>query len=149
MTRRHAVATLCWAGGIRCLAQEHPALARIQANPDLEKRSRLALELASKQLDAATAAYRSDDMEGGRGALALLAESVEVAAAALESTGKHPRRHPRPFKHAEIRTRKLIEELRQARSKAHIQDQGDFDGPIERVERANGALLLGIMSPRK
>ena len=132
-----------------CLGAQYAGLERIEAIAGLEKRSRGALEFAKSQLDTALDAYRRDDTESGKAALDLVGEAVEMAVESLRSTGKHPRQHPRHFKHAEIRTRRLLKLLRQARGKAHLQDQGDFDPPIERVERANGALLLGIMSPKK
>ena len=124
-------------------------LERIQAIPDLERRSREALVLARTQFDLAMDAYGRDETETAKGALQLVADAVELAVDSLHSTGKHPRRYPRHFKRAEILTRKLLEQLREARGKAHLQDQPDFDGPIERIDELNATLLLGIMSPRK
>ncbi len=146
MTRRALAAALAWA--VAAPAQTS-GLDRIRRSPDPERRSRQALEFAQVQLDAAIDAYRENDTGGGEAALDLIGDAVELVAESLRSTGKHPRRHPRHFKHAEIRTRQLLEQLRDARRDAHLQDQGDFDDPIERVERANAELLLGIMSPRK
>lgn len=130
-------------------ASEHPNLARIEAVPDMQRRSRQALEFAYTQLPRAIEAYQAGNLELGREELGSLVQAVEMAVESLEATGKHPRRHPRHFKHAEIRTRKLLQQLRRAQSDAHLEDQDDFDGPIRRVEQANGKLLHGIMSPRK
>ena len=132
-----------------CLGAQQLGLERIHAISDLEKRSREALVFARTQFDRAMDAYGKHDTETGKGALQLVAEAVEMAVDSLRSTGKHPRRYPRHFKRAEILTRKLVEQLREARGKAHLQDQADFDGPIERIEESNATLLLGIMSPRK
>lgn len=132
-----------------CQAGQHPSLARIEAVPDMERRSRQALAFASTQLQRAVDAYRAGNLELGQQELESLVHAVEMAVDSLEATGKHPRRHPRHFKHAEIRTRKLLQQLRRAQSNAHLEDQDDFEGPIRTVERANGKLLLGIMSPRK
>ncbi len=132
-----------------CLGAQDTSLERIQGIPDAEKRSREALVFARTEFDRALDAYGAHDTEAGKAALHLVADAVEMAVDSLLSTGKHPRRYPRHFKRAEIQTRKLLEQLREARGKAHLQDQTEFDGPIERIEDSNATLLLGIMSPRK
>lgn len=129
-------------------AEQHPGLGPIQSIQDPERRSKAALEFAKRCLDSAVKAYRQDDLDAGKRELAAIGEAVELAVQALESTGKHPRRHPRHFKNAEIRTRRLLQQLHEARRKAHLEDFADFDEPIQRVEQANRQLLLGIMSPR-
>lgn len=129
-------------------AEQHPGLGSIQAIQDAERRSKAALEFAKRCLDNAVKAYRQDDLAAGKRELAAIGDAVELAVQALESTGKHPRRHPRHFKNAEIRTRRLLQQLHEARRKAHLEDLPDFDEPIQRVEQANRQLLLGIMSPR-
>ena len=148
MTRRGRTVLLGMAA-LCCQAGQHPSLARIEAVPGMERRSRQALAFASTQLQRAVDAYRAGNLELGQHELEGLVQAVEMAVDSLEATGKHPRRHPRHFKHAEIRTRKLLQQLRRAQSNAHLEDQDDFEGPIRKVERANGKLLLGIMSPRK
>ena len=129
-------------------AEQHPGLGSIQSMQDPERRSKAALEFAKRCLDSAVKAYRQDDLDAGKRELAAIGEAVDLAVQALESTGKHPRRHPRHFKNAEIRTRRLLQQLHEARRKAHLEDFADFDEPIQRVEQANRQLLLGIMSPR-
>lgn len=138
----------CWAAALPVAAAEHPGLAPIEALQDPEKRARQALDFARDRLDPALQAYKAHDMEEGRRELAAIAEAAELALASLRATGRHPRRRPRPFKNAEIRTRKLLQQLRLAQRKALMDDFEDFDGPIERVEQVNRELLLGIMSPK-
>ena len=136
------------ATALSCLASQHPGLARIEAISDLERRSREALEFALVEFEAALTAYGSGELDRGKAALDGVAEAVEMAVDSLQSTGKHPRRHPRHFKRAEIRTRKLLGQMKRAQQKAHLEDQADFEAAIQRVETANGILLLGIMSRR-
>ena len=89
------------------------------------------------------------DLAKGARELDALGEAVELAVESLEGTGRNPRRHPRPFKRAEIQTRTLLLQLREARLEAHLEDLEAFDGAIQRVEKANSQLLLGIMGPKK
>ena len=149
MTFRAACLILAWIPGLVCQAAQHPGLAPIEATQDRERRSRLALEFAQSRIDAATQAYRMDDLDKGAGELDALGDAVELAVKSLESTGRNPRRNPGPFKRAEIRTRKLLQQLHHARREAHPEDREAFDDAIERVETANHQLLLGIMSPKK
>lgn len=130
-------------------AEGHPELEAVRAEPDMERRSRRALEFAQAQLRTATLAFQAGEVGAGRQALEGICEAVDLAVASLEATGKHPRRHPRHFKRAEIGTRKLRQQLERARSEALIQDQPDFEKAVQRVDAANAKLLLGIMSSGK
>ena len=124
------------------------SLERIKALPEMTVRARQALEFAATRLETATQAYKADGVEEGRRALDDVGTAVELAVESLEATGKNPRRNPRHFKSAEIRTRRLLRQIQQVRDRALTVDQPDFDRLIDRVEAANGKLLLGIMSQK-
>lgn len=132
-----------------CFGAQRGSLAEIEAIADRETRSRRALDFASDQLDIVGKAYRDDNLAVGREALENMAEAVDLAVSSLEATGKYARRHPRHFKHAEIRTRKLLVQLQQLQRKLYLGDQADFDGLIERIETANARLLRGLMGPKQ
>lgn len=149
MTRGFRAALLLALAAICSPAAPPRSLAEVEAEPDRERRSRRAVAFAESQLEAALRAYRADEVARARRALANIGSAVAVAVASLEATGKHPRRHPRHFKYAEIRTRRLLRELREAQRRANIADAGDFDEAIRQVEAANGKLLRGLMSPRE
>lgn len=131
------------------LGAQPAGMESLRAIPDPERRSREALAFAQEQFEVALESYADDRGPDGRAGLGRMADAVELSVESLRATGKHPRRHPRHFKRAEISTRRLIERIRDAQRKAHLQDQPDFDGPIGRVEKSNAQLLLGIMAPRK
>ena len=149
MTSRATCLILAWVAGMVCQAAQHPGLAAIEATQDRERRSRLALEFARARIDTATQAYRVDNLAKGARELEALGAAVELAVKSLESTGRNPRRNPGPFKRAEIQTRRLLQQLHQARREAHPDDRDAFDGAIARVEKANDQLLLGIMGPKQ
>ena len=142
-------ALLLVAAALCCLGAQRGRLAEIEAIADRETRSRQALAFAWNQLDIASKAYQSDEPAAGRQALGGIGEAVALAVTSLEATGKYARRHPRHFKHAEIRTRKLLLQLKQLRGKLYLGDQGDLDGLIEQIEAANARLLRGLMGPRE
>lgn len=130
-------------------AAQRGSLAEIEAIADRETRSRRALAFAWDQLDIVSKAYRDNDLAVGRQALEDIGEAVDLAVSSLEATGKYARRHPRHFKHAEIRTRKLLVQLQQLQRKLYLGDQADFEGLIERIESANARLLRGLMGPKE
>ena len=132
-----------------CFGAQRGSLAEVEAIADRETRSRRALAFAWDQLEITGKAYQDDNLAAGRQALERIGEAVDLAVSSLEATGKYARRHPRHFKHAEIRTRKLLVQLRELQRKLYLGDQSDFDGLIERIETANARLLRGLMGPKE
>ena len=99
--KRIALAVLLFSGGWL-----HADLKRAMAEPNLEKRSGLALENAAAALKSARAAYDKGDNDQVAKDAAEVLQSVELAAASLRQSGKDPRRS-NWFKKAEISTRDL------------------------------------------
>ncbi len=130
------------------LSAAAPTWPEVEAEQDLEKQSRLALEYARAHVDAMVKAYAEGRREEGRAAAAEIVRAVELAKTSLDETGKHPRKKPKHFKHAEIATRKLIKDLGQAQEKLEFDDRPDLDPAIERIEEINRELLMGIMQPK-
>ena len=81
------------------------------AEPNLEKRSKLALDNAAAAYEAARTAYMRAIVKRTGTDLHEVQESVEVAYSALQQTGKDPRKSPKWFKKAEIETRDLLRRL--------------------------------------
>jgi len=76
-----------------------------KAEPNLEKRSSLALDNASRALKSAQDAYLAqNDMKQVAAALEEVSASVQLAYDSLEQTHKVPSRSPKYFKKAEIET---------------------------------------------
>jgi hypothetical protein len=120
-----------------------------KAEPNLEKRSRLALENADRQLDAADKAYDSGSWDQVVAALNETRASVDLAIESLKQSGKNPRQGGKYFKSAEIRTRELARKIDSFRQKA----SGDEQAPIEElrahVQRVHDELLDAILSRTK
>ena len=81
------------------------------AEPNLEKRSKLALDNAAAVYQAARSAYEKGDNDRAAAAVAEIQESVDLAYKSLTETGKNPRKSPKWFKKAEIETRDLLRKL--------------------------------------
>lgn len=146
MTRRCAV--LLFAGAAAGRADEPLQLEAIEREPDLERRSKYALEFARAQVDSVVEAYLAADPERAQEILANIVAAVELSQESLEETGKHPRGKPKHFKRAEIETRKLIRDLEGAKRKLTFEERSQLDPSIARIEEVNQELLMGIMQKR-
>ena len=124
-------------------------LASIKTEPNLEKRSELALDHAGAALDQAREAYNAGDVAKMELALGEVGESVELAYHALTDTGKDARRNPKFFKRAELRTRELMRRLEGIRETVSYQDRGLVEIVRDRVAEVHDDLLKGIMSKKK
>ncbi len=120
-------------------------LSRALAEPNLEKRSRLALQNAEAALRRAAEAYQAGKWEETRRGLEEVRQSVEVSYAALKATGKNPRRSPKHFKHAEGRTRNLLKRLEDLRQRFSIEDRPHIETVQSYVQKVHDELLGGIL----
>src|SRR5258706_2005607 len=108
-------------------------LGSIKNEPNLEKRSELALDYANTALDQAREAYNAGDVAKTEAALGELRESVELAYQSLEETGKDARRNPKFFKRAELKTRELMRRLDGLRSTVGFEDRALVEKVRDRV----------------
>lgn len=120
-------------------------LSRALAEPNLEKRSRLALQNAEAALRRAAEAYRTGQWDRTEQALEEARKSVEVSYLALKATGKNPRRSPKHFKHAEARTRDLLKRLGDLRQKFSVEDRRQIEAVEEYIRKVHDELLGGIL----
>jgi hypothetical protein len=141
--KRIALAVLLFSGGWL-----HADLKRAMAEPNLEKRSGLALENAAAALKSARAAYDKGDNDQVAKDAAEVLQSVELAAASLRQSGKDPRRS-NWFKKAEISTRDLGRRIQDFQDQMSYVDRPLLDKIKVRVQEVHEELLLGVMEGRK
>ena len=122
---------------------------RIQAEPNLEKRSKLALDNADQALKLAREAYEKSDLINTAGLLAEVKASVELADASLKSTGKKPSRSPKAFKYAELRTSELLRRLETFSQDMNFADRPMIEPVKSTIQRVHDALLDAIMEKSK
>ena len=134
---------LSLAGTLRASLQE------AEAEPNLEKRSKLALDNAEQALTEARTAYAKGDNAQVEARAAEIRESVELAETSLHQTGKNARKSPRWFKHAEIVTRDLLRRLDSFQQEMNAADRPMLDGVKGEVQQAHENLLLGVMGGKE
>jgi len=124
-------------------------LTAARAEPNLEKRSRKALDNADRVFAGARQAYRDGELKQAQAALEEVAESVLLAHESLKRTGKNPSRSPKHFKHAEIKTRALLRRLDDFRQEMSVEDRDTLDRVRDAVDQVHRELLQGIMGGKK
>lgn len=124
-------------------------LSAARAEPNLEKRSRKALDNADQAFAATRQAYRGGDLKQAQAALEEVRESVVLAHESLKQTGKNPSKSPKHFKHAEIKTRALLRRLDDFRQEMSFEDRDTVEEARGVIEKIRQELLLGIMGGRK
>lgn len=120
-------------------------LKQAQEEPNLEKRSALAIDNAEAALQAARRAYAASDFKQVEASAAEIQESVDLAYTSLQQTGKNPRRNPKWFKRAEIATRDLTRRLDAFQHEMSYTDRPMLDSVKTRVQQVHDDLLVGLM----
>ena len=123
-------------------------MAAVKSEPDLERRSELALANADKAIDAAKQAYTAGDDKAEQEALVEVRDSVDVSYDALEHSNKAPRRS-KYYKNAELKLRALLRRLNGLRDQVGFESRDAVDAVIKRVEIVHDDLLSAIMSKKK
>jgi phage shock protein A len=124
-------------------------LARVQSEPNPEKRAHAALENADSALKQARDAYSNGNEADASVRLEEVQQSVELAETSLNQTGKNPSRSPKHFKQAELKTRDLLRKLDGFRHEMSVADRAVADRVVDAVQKIHDALLDGIMGKKK
>ena len=123
-------------------------LATVRAEPNLEKRSRLALEHADKTLDAARQSYREGDWAKAQAGLEEVRQAAELALESLLECGKDAAKGSKYFKSAEIRTRELVRKLEAFRQQVSYDEQPPVEKVKAVVQKVHDDILDGIMGKK-
>jgi hypothetical protein len=121
----------------------------VKQEPNLERRSDLALDHANEALDSARDAFQANDSAKMQAALDEVTESVNLSYQSLVDTGKDARRNPKFFKRAELKTRELTRRLDGFRIAVDVDSRAAVDRVRERVNEVHDNLLKSIMSKKK
>jgi hypothetical protein len=134
---------LCAAGSL------HADLKQAMAEPNLEKRSKLALENAESAYAAARTAYQKGNNSQTAADISEMVKSVNLAYDSLNATGKDPRKSPKWFKRAEIETRNLLRKINDFQDEMDYSDRPLLDKAKATVQQVHDNLLMGLMEGKR
>lgn len=124
-------------------------LASVKAEPNLEKRSELAIVNANEAIDVARKAMTDGQEQQFNTSVDEVLASVELAYASLEQTGKEASRKPKYFKRAELGVRSLLRRIKGLEQDASIDDRPKVTAAREKIQDIHEKLLFSIMERKK
>jgi hypothetical protein len=124
-------------------------LQKAMAEPNLEKRSKLALENAMVVFQTLRDDYSKGDAKKVEADAKEIDDSVQLAYDSLNKTGKDPRKSPGSFKRAELETRDLARRLDNFELAMSFEDRGLVAKLKADVEQVHDSLLMGLMEGKK
>ena len=123
-------------------------LGSVKSQPDLNKRSELALENADHAIDEARKASQAGDDKAMQAALSEIDDSVALCYQSLEETHTTPRKS-RFYKHAELKVSALLRRLSTLRDEVGYETRPAVEGVIKKLSDVHDQLLSEIMSRKK
>jgi hypothetical protein len=146
---RHRVRTAALAVALVLAGSSRADLKQALGEPNLEKRSQLALDNARTAYKAARAAYDKGENDQTAAAIHEMEESVDLAYASLTKTGKDPRKSPKYFKKAEIDTRELMKHIDAFENSMSFSDRAMLEKLKAKVQQVHDDLLVGLMEGKR
>lgn len=121
----------------------------VMAEPDLEKRSELALKAADDSITAASKAY-SEAAEPGvfEQHIKSLEDLTRVSMKSLQDTGKRASKSPKYFKRAELKLRSLLRRVSTLSDEVSVDDRPRVEAARKLLSDVHEQLLHDIMSKR-
>lgn len=123
-------------------------IAEVKAEPDLNRRSELALMNADAKIDEARQAYQAGDEAAQQAAIQEVAESVTICYESLEKTRSEPRKS-KYYKRAELKVSALMRRLSGFRDEVSFDFRPNVETVLKRLSDIHDELLSDIMSRKK
>jgi hypothetical protein len=123
-------------------------LTKVMAEPNLERRSELALKQANERMEEARTLYSDDKMPEFRTQVVEVAELVELSYKSLQDTGKRARKSPKWFKRAELSIRSLLRRVDGLEKDVSSEDRKTVTEVQARVRTVHQQLLHDIMTKK-
>lgn len=123
-------------------------LASVKAEPDLNKRSELALMNADEKLEAARQAYQAGNDSAEASHIQEVGDSVALCYESLEHANTPPRKS-RYYKRAELRVSALMRRLAGFRDDVSFDFRPKVDAVLKKVSDIHDQMLSDIMSKKK
>ena len=123
-------------------------LAAVKTEPDLNRRSELALINADEKIDSARQAYQAGNQAAEEAAIQEVSESVTLSYDALGQTHGAPRKS-KYYKRAELKVSALMRRLSGFRDEVSFDFRPQVDAALKKLSDIHDELLSDIMSKRK
>jgi len=123
-------------------------LGAVKAEPDLDKRSDLALVNADHEIDEARKAYNDGDRKAEDAALKEINESVAICYDSLQHNHEAPRKS-KYYKRAEQRLQALIRRLSGFRDDIGFESRQSVEQVIDKISDIHDQLITDIMSKKR
>jgi len=123
-------------------------LGSVKSEPDLEKRSELALANADREIDEARKGYNAGDQKAAEAALDEVSQSVVLSYDALEHSHTAPRKS-KYYKRAEQKLQGLIRRLSGFRDEVSFDSRQSVERVVNKLSEVHDQLITDIMSKKK
>jgi len=140
---------VCFLALAGCFACSGADLEAVKNQPNLQKRSEMALACADEALAQAKAAWRQGDGKTFTARLDEIKEAVDLSLDSLQKTGRPPHKLLKWYKNAELKTRELSRRLDSFGEEVSLEDRPQVQKVNERVQAVHEELLLGVLSRKK
>lgn len=120
----------------------------VMAEPNLEKRSELALREADKAITAAKSAYDAQNVNDFKARVSDVEALVQLSYKSLQDTGKRARRSPKYFKRAEMGIRALLRRLVSLENDVAIDDRPVVEAARKELSSVHETVLQDIMTKK-
>jgi hypothetical protein len=120
----------------------------VRAEPNPERRSQKALEVAEARVAAANESYDAGNLAEFRETITEIGDLAELSYKSLGETGKRARRSPKWFKRAEQRLLVLIRKIDSLEKDVSIQDRDLVAALKKRVSDVHDTVLHDIMTKK-
>jgi hypothetical protein len=123
-------------------------LAAVKSEPDLNRRSELALTHADEVIDEARQAYEAGNADAEAADMKEVADAVALCYASLEQTHGAPRKS-RYYKRAELKVSALMRRLNGFRDEVSFDFRPSVDAALKKLSDIHDELISDIMSKKK
>jgi hypothetical protein len=133
---------------VACSAAGQADIDAVIAEPNPERRSQKALEVAESRVAVAKETYDAGNLTEFRETIEEIGDLAELSYKSLGETGKRARRSPKWFKRAEQRLLVLIRKVDNLEKDVSIQDRDLVTALKKRVSDVHDTVLHDIMTKK-
>ena len=120
----------------------------VMAEPNLEKRSDLALLEADRAITVAKKSYEERNVQDFKARVGEAGELVDLSYKSLQDSGKRARRNPKYFKRAEHGIRALMRRLDTLAAEVALEDRGFVIAAHKQLSEVHDDVVDDIMTKK-